>query len=74
MKEEKQSSCSAQNEDVNRLDAENNGCLEFIGIVIHNLFVLPMSLSIDLTFRLPNRQDSSEQFLAMLPLQLQKNK
>ena len=46
----------------------------FIGIVIHNHFVLPMSLFVDLTFRLPNREASSEQFSAVLPLQLQKDK
>ena len=33
-----------------------------------------MSLFIDLTFRFPNREASSEQFLAVLPLQLQKDK
>ena len=32
-----------------------------------------MSLFIDLTFRHPNREASSEQFLAVLPLQLQKD-
>ena len=35
---------------------------------IHNHFTLPMSLFIDLTFRHPNREASSEQFLAVLPL------
>ena len=51
---------------------ENNGRVAFIGIVIHNHFVLPMSLFIGVTFRLPNREASSEQ-LAVLPLQLQKD-
>ena len=41
----------------------------FIGIVIRNDFVLPMSLFIGLTFRFPNREASSEQFSAVLPLQ-----
>ena len=45
----------------------------FIGIVIHNDFVLSMSLFIGLTFRFPNREASLEQ-LAVLPLQLQKDK
>ena len=45
-----------------------------MGIVIHNDFVLPMSLFIGLTFRFPNRKASAEQFLAVLPLQLQKDK
>ena len=40
---------------------ENNGRVAFIGIVIQNHFVLPMSLFIGLTFRLPNREASSEQ-------------
>ena len=40
---------------------ENNGRVAFIGIVIHNHFVLPMSLFISLTFRFPNREASSEQ-------------
>ena len=53
---------------------ENNGRVAFIGIVIHNHFVLPMSLFVGLTFRLPNREASSEQFSAVLPLQLQKDK
>ena len=52
---------------------ENNGLVAFIGIVIHNHFVLPMSLFIGLTFRFPNREASSEQFSAVLPLQLQKD-
>ena len=39
---------------------------------IHNHFVLPMSLFIDLMFYLPNRGASSEQFSAVMPLQLQK--
>ena len=42
-------------------------------IIIHNDFVLPMSLFIGLTFRFSNREASSEQFSAMLPLQLQKD-
>ena len=46
---------------------ENNGRVAFIGIVIHNHFVLPMSLFIGLTFRFPNREASSEQFSAVLP-------
>ena len=50
------------------------GRVAFIGIVIHNHFVLPMSLLIDLMFRFPNREASSEQFLAVLPLRLQKDK
>ena len=33
-----------------------------------------MSLFIDLTFRFQNREASSEQFSAVLPLQLQKDK
>ena len=33
-----------------------------------------MSLFIGLTFRLPNREASSEQVSAMLPLELQKDK
>ena len=33
-----------------------------------------MSLFIGLTFRFPNREASSEQFSAVLPLQLQKDK
>ena len=53
---------------------ENNGRVALIGIVIHNHFVLPMSLFIGLTFRFPNREASSEHFLALLPLQLQKDK
>ena len=53
---------------------ENNGRVAFIGIVIHNHFVLPMSLFIGLTFRFPNREASSEQFSAVLPLQLPKDK
>ena len=53
---------------------KNNGRVAFIGIVIHNDFVLPMSLFIGLTFRFPNRETSSEQFSAVLPLQLQKDK
>ena len=53
---------------------ENNGRVAFIGIVIHNHFVLLMSLFIGLTFRFPNREASSEQFSAVLPLQLQKDK
>ena len=52
---------------------ENNGRVAFIGIVIHNHFVLPMSLFIGLTFRFPNREASSEQFSTQLPLQLQKD-
>ena len=36
---------------------EINGRFAFIGIVIHHHFVLPMSLFIDLTFRLPNLQN-----------------
>ena len=36
--------------------------------------VLPMSLFISLTFRFPNREASSEQFSAVLPWQLQKDK
>ena len=43
-------------------------------IVIHNHFVLPMSLFIGLTFRFHNREASSEQFSAVLPLHLQKDK
>ena len=46
-----------------------SGRVAFIGIVNRNHFVLPMSLFIDLTFRLPNREASLEQFLAVLPLQ-----
>ena len=53
---------------------ENNGRVAFIGIVIHNDFVLPISLFIGLTFRFPYREASSEQFSAVLPLQLQKGK
>ena len=53
---------------------ENNGRVAFIGIVIDNNFVLPMSLFIGLTFRFPNREACLEQFSAVLPLQLQKNK
>ena len=53
---------------------KNNGRVAFIGIIIHNHSVLSMSLFIDLTFRLPNREASSEQVSAMLPLQLQKDK
>ena len=53
---------------------ENNGRFAFIGIVIHNHFVLPMSLFTGLTFRFPNREAFSEQFSAVLPLQLQKDK
>ena len=34
--------------------------------IIHNHFVLPMSLFIDLTFRLRNRKTSSERFSAVL--------
>ena len=45
-----------------------------MGIVIHNAFVLPMSLFIGLTFRFPTREASSEEFSAVLPLQLQKDK
>ena len=52
---------------------KNNGRVSFIGIVIHNDFVLPMNLFIGLTFRLPNREASSEQ-LAVLLLQLQKDR
>ena len=52
---------------------ENNERVMFVGVVIHNHFVLPMSLFIGLTFRLPNREASSEQF-SVLPLQLQKDK
>ena len=37
-------------------------------------FAQPMSLFIDLTFRHPNREASSEQFSAVLPLQLQGDK
>ena len=40
---------------------ENIGRVAFVGIVIHNHFVLPMSLFIGLTFRLPNGEASSEQ-------------
>ena len=47
---------------------ENNGRVAFIGIVIHSHFV-----QTGLTFRFPNREASSEQ-LAVLPLQLQKDK
>ena len=54
--------------------SENKGGVAFTGIVIHNHFVLPMSLFIGLTFRFPNREASSEQFSAVLPLQLQKDK
>ena len=53
---------------------ENNGRVGFIEIVIHNHFVLPMSLFIVLTFRLLNGEASSEQFSAALSLQLQKDK
>ena len=53
---------------------ENNGRVVFVGIVTHNDFLLPMSLFIGLTFRFPNREASSEQFSAVLPLQLQKDK
>ena len=53
---------------------ENNGRVAFIGIVIHNHFVLSLSLFIGLTFRFPNREAFSEQFSAVLPLQLQKDK
>ena len=58
----------------NCIHSENGGRVEFIRIVIHNHFILPMSLFIDLAFRLPKREASSEQFLAVLPLQLQKDK
>ena len=51
-----------------------NGRVAFIGIVIHNVFVLPMSLFIGLSFRFPIREASSEQFSAVLPWQLQKDK
>ena len=51
-----------------------NGRVAFIRIVIHTAFVLPMSLFIGLTFRFPTRKASSEQFLAVLPWQLQKDK
>ena len=37
---------------------ENNGDVAFIGIIIDNDFVLPMSLFIGLTFRFPNREAS----------------
>ena len=57
-----------------RVFNENNGRVAFIGIVIHNDFVLPMSLFIGFTFRFPNRKASSEKFSAVLPLQLQKDK
>ena len=53
---------------------ENNGRVAFIVIVIHNHFVLSLSLFIGLTFRFPNREAFSEQFSAVLPLQLQKDK
>ena len=53
---------------------ESNGRVAFIGIVIRNDFVLLMTLFIGLTFPLPNRKASSEQFSAVLPLQLQKDK
>ena len=46
----------------------------FIGIVIHNAFVLPMSLFIGLSFRFSTREASSEHFSAVLPWQLQKDK
>ena len=52
--------------------AKNNGRVAFVGIGIHNRFVLPMSLFIDLTFCLPNRK-AYRQFSAVLPLQLQKD-
>ena len=42
--------------------------------LFYNHSVLPMSLFIDSTFRLLNREAFSEQFLAVLPLQLQKDK
>ena len=44
---------------------EINGCVAFIEIVIHNHFVLPMSLFIDLMFCFPNREASSK-LLAVL--------
>ena len=53
---------------------ENNERVAFIGIIIHNHFVLPMSLFIGLTFRFQNREASAEQFLVWLPLQLKKDK
>ena len=37
--------------------------------LFHNHFALPTSLFIDLTFRFLNREVSSEQVLAVLPLQ-----
>ena len=40
---------------------ENNERVAFIRIVIHNHFVLPISLFIGLMFRLPNREASSKQ-------------
>ena len=51
-----------------------NGRVAFIGIVIHNAFVLPISLFIGLSFRFPTREASSEHFSAVLPWQLQKDK
>ena len=51
---------------------ENNRRVAFIGIDNH--FVLPMSLFIGLTFCFPNWEASSEQFSAVLPLQLQEDK
>ena len=37
----------------NTLKVENNGRVAFIGIVIHDYFVLPMSLFIDFDVSLP---------------------
>ena len=47
-----------------------------MAFVIRNLLLeySTPSLFIDLTFRFPNREASSAQFLAMLPLQLQRDK
>ena len=53
---------------------EAKDVLEDSTSVIHNRFVLPLSLFIGLTFRFPNHEASSEQFSAVLLLQLQKNK
>ena len=60
IKEETQFS-PGKKEFVEMLLNKNNGRVVFIEIVNHNHFVLPISLFIDLKFRLPNRKASSEQ-------------
>ena len=57
---------SGSNKTLNENNERYNGRVAFIRIVIHNHFVLPISLFIDLTFRLPNREASSEQFSEVL--------